>query len=314
MNIVVRRYTPALSDDWANVLSRAKNSVFLFERRFIEYHGDRFIEMSAIAYVDDKPVALIPGAFDPASREVISHPGLTFGGVVLQREIRGTVAIRVIEAILDAYREWGATTCIIKVLPQFFSSYPSSELDYVLWRRGFVISRRDLSSILPLKNCINFNTSKRQAVAKAVKSGISISPANPYEFHKLLSDVLIQQHGVSPVHSAAEMGLLASLFPKNIAIVGAWFGDDLLAGSMVFRYGHVWHTQYLACSERGRECGALDLVINTIKDQAATADASYLSFGASTELAGTVVNEGLLWQKESFGARSISHDFMSGQL
>jgi hypothetical protein len=96
--------------------------------------------------------------------------------------------------------------------------------------------------------------------------------------------------------------------------LGACLDGNLLAGAMIFRYGHVWHTQYLACSESGRALGALDLVISTVKEKATEAGAQYLSFGTSTEQDGRVLNMGLLWQKESFGARSIVCDSMSGEL
>jgi hypothetical protein len=314
MKIVVRRYQAELAPHWGEVLAGSKNGLFLFERPFIEYHGDRFIDMSLLAYIDGKPVAIFPVARDPRTDMVASHPGLTFGGVPLRRELRTEECIAVIDALLDALKEDGVRTLEVKLLPQAFANYPASELDYALWRRGFSISRRDLSSILPLEDGLPFNTLKRRSMAKARKCGVAIAPVRTGEFHALVSDVLGSQHGVAPVHSAAEMELLAERFPRNISIVGGWLGDRLVAGSMVFHYGHVWHTQYLACANEGRECGALDLVIGEIKEQAMVAGARFLSLGASTESAGTVINGGLLWQKESYGARSITHDFMRGVL
>ena len=48
--------------------------------------------------------------------------------------------------------------------------------------------------------------------------------------------------------------------------------------------------------------------------EATDAGASWLSFGTSTTDNGRTLNEGLLWQKESFGARSVTHDFLRGTL
>ena len=314
MSVFVRRYSSELADDWAAVLDGSKNGLFLFHRDYMEYHSDRFEDLSSIAYIEEKPVALFPLARSLQTGEISSHPGLTFGGVVLLREIRGDVALAVIDKLLDGARDSGAGEITVKILPQIFASYPAGELEYALWRRGFRLSRRDLSSVLPLVNGFTFNTLKRRAVGKARKCGVSVGPVGPVEFHKLVSDVLKEKHEVAPVHSASEMEILASKFPRSISIVGAWREDRLLAGSMVYRYGHIWHTQYLACSNEGRECGALDLVISHIKEVGSSEGAALLSFGTSTESAGTVLNEGLLWQKESFGARSVTHDFMVGAL
>ena len=310
----MRRYTPDLAEDWATVLRCAKNGLFLFERDFVEYHGERFVEMSAIAYSDGVPVAFLPAAIDTRSAQVTSHPGLTFGGVVLRREVRGDVAIEIIEAMLAALREWGATTVTIKLLPQVFAGYPAAELDYVLWRRGFELVRRDLSSILPLQGALPFNSSKNQSVKKASKAGLSVTEAGVGDFHALLEAVLLQQHDVAPVHSKAELEMLSSRFPSQIFVRATYQGDQLLAGALVFNYQHVWHTQYLACSSEGRNLGALDLVVSELKNEATAADVRYLSFGTSSDAAGRVLNDGLLWQKESYGARSLTHDFMHGSL
>lgn len=314
MSISVKRYAPGLAGDWIKILANARNGIFIFDRNFIEYHGDRFTDFSALAYLDGEPVALLPSSIDVASAHASSHAGLTFGGVVLKRELRGDVAINLIYSLLDSFKEWGATTLTVKLLPQIFATYPSAETDYALWRRGFSLVRRDLSSILPLQNSLPFNTSKAQSVKKARKAGLIVEVASFAGFHALLKNVLSTQHGVSPVHSLKEMELLAARFPERIFVRAATKGDALVAGALIFNYGHIWHTQYLASSDAGRALGGLDLVIDSVIDEARSQGVTHLSFGASTEDAGTVLNQGLIWQKESYGARSITHDFMTGVL
>lgn len=312
--IQVLRYHPTLAGPWADVLGCAKNAIFQFDRGFIEYHGDRFVDMSAIAYIDDRPVAIMPAAVDAQTGKVTSHPGLTFGGPAFVRDLRGDAAIEVVEALLDAFRDWGGTSCLVKLLPATFASYPAAEADYALWRRGFRLVRRDLSSLLPLATGLPFNESKRQAVKKARKHGVAVSSVTLDRFHSLLEAVLLEQHGVKPVHSKAELGLIQGRFPENILIRAASVDDQLLAATLVFNYGHVWHTQYLASSAEGRGLGALDLVISEVIREAIEAKAAYLSFGTSTEAQGRELNCGLLWQKESYGARALVHDFLEGTL
>lgn len=314
MNISVKRYVTGLKEDWATVLANTRNGLFIFDRNFVDYHSHRFTDFSAIAYLDDNPVALLPASIDLMSAHASSHAGLTFGGVVLRRELRGEVGMCVINAFLDAFKDWGAKTLTIKLLPQVFCTYPSAELDYALWRRGFALVRRDLSSILPLHHSLPFNTLKIRSIKKAKKAGLVVAVESVAGFHALLKNVLSTQHGVSPVHSLQEMELLASRFPDQIFVRVAARGDEILAGTLIFNYGHIWHTQYLASSEPGRTLGALDLVISSIIEEARVKGVTHLSFGTSTELAGTVLNEGLLWQKESYGARSVVHDFMQAAL
>jgi lipid II:glycine glycyltransferase (peptidoglycan interpeptide bridge formation enzyme) len=89
---------------------------------------------------------------------------------------------------------------------------------------------------------------------------------------------------------------------------------SLLAGVLVYCYPTAWHTQYMAASPEGRKVGGLDLIVAQLIDEARTAGAEWLSFGTSTTNGGKTLNEGLLWQKESFGGRSVTHDFMTGSL
>ena len=285
VGIMVKRYGMDFAADWAKVLLSARNGIFIFERGFIEYHGDRFVDFSAIAYLDDEPVALLPAAIDQNTGEASSHPGLTFGGVVLRRELRGDVAIALINALLDWCKACGAKSLTVKILPHVFCTYPSAELEYTLWCRGFTLIRRDLSSLLPLKDSLPFNSSKKGGVKKAKKSGLTVGNFRLPAFHSLLAQVLQAQHGAVPVHSLAELMLLATRFPRNISVRSATKDDEMLAGTLIFHYGPVWHTQYLASSPSGRELGALDLVIESVIDEARAQGGKYLSFGASTEAA-----------------------------
>lgn len=314
MGIRIERYRPECAAEWAEVLHTARNGIFQFERGFIEYHGDRFVDMSAVAYIDERPVAIIPAAFDSKTLRVASHPGLTFGGPVLVRDLRGDVGIEVIDAMLAAFRDWGAASCLVKLLPEAFATYPSAEAAYALWRKGFRLVRRDLSSLLPLVEGLPFNELKRRSVKKARKHGIVVSAIGTDSYHDLLTQVLLDQHAARPVHNKAELALLLARFPTNILARGAVLEGRLLAGTLVFNYGHVWHTQYLASSDEGRALGALDLVIAETLEEARHAGATLLSFGTSTESSGQVLNQGLLWQKESYGARAIVHDFYEGTL
>ena len=69
----------------------------------------------------------------------------------------------------------------------------------------------------------------------------------------------------------------------------------------------VAHIQYIAAGSEGRACGALDLLFATLID-GRFADRRYLDFGISTEQGGTLLNEGLIFQKEGFGGRAVCYD------
>ena len=101
--------------------------------------------------------------------------------------------------------------------------------------------------------------------------------------------------------------MLGSAFPDRMQLHLAKLDGELLAGTLLFDFGKVTHTQYMAVSERGKDLGALDVLIDQCISSA-NSRSTYFSFGISTEQNGKYLNEGLLGQKESFGARSIVLD------
>ena len=82
---------------------------------------------------------------------------------------------------------------------------------------------------------------------------------------------------------------------------------------MLFITSKVVHIQYIAASDEGRALGALDWLFQHIIDHAREhyPNAVYLDFGISTEQQGLVLNEGLIFQKEGFGARGVCYDAYS---
>ena len=46
----VRRYTPDKASEWNRFVAQSKNGTFLFDRRFMDYHADRFEDCSLMVY------------------------------------------------------------------------------------------------------------------------------------------------------------------------------------------------------------------------------------------------------------------------
>lgn len=308
MKIEIEPYAPQHLDQWNNLCALARNGLFIFDRNYMDYHSDRFTDNSALIYCDGHLVAVFPAVCEGKST-IISHAGLTFGGLLSIPDVRTNQTLAIISQLVDYYKNEGANQLVVKPVPAVFSKYPSGDLDYALWRSGFSLFRRDLSSILPIGCALPFNASKKRSIKTAVKAGAVIREDNIFEFHGLLSSVLNDTHGVTPVHSLHELELLFSRFPNNIALKTAYIDDKLVAGTIIFKYNHVWHTQYLANSGEGKKVGALDFVVASLIDEARSAGCSFISFGTSTTDEGRTLNEGLVWQKESFGARGMTHDY-----
>jgi len=156
---------------------------------------------------------------------------------------------------------------------------------------------------------IKFSERRRRGSKQANKQGIVVKQSADYtEYIKLLSEILQKYHDTKPVHTVEELELLASRFPENIKLYAAYKDDKMLAGVVVFETEKVAHAQYIANSDEGRQCGALDAVMDYIINQQ-YANKEYFDFGVSTENSGMYLNEGLVTQKQEFGGRGIVYDF-----
>lgn len=301
----LRPYAQADAGAWDAVVERSRNGNLMHRRGYMDYHADRFVDGSLMVEHHGEAVAVFPASIHDDT--VTSHAGLSYAGLIATHALRAESMLAVFEQIGSHYRALGAERLVYKATPHVFHAYPAEEDLYALHRLGAQLKRRDLSSVISLQEAFRFTPGRRHAIDKAKRAGLRVrSGANPEAFHALLCDVL-RKHDAVPTHRLAELRLLQARFPQHIVLHEARIGDVLLAGTLVYDFGRVVHTQYMAVSEEGRRLDALSfLLAELIENTYATR--LHFSFGISTEQEGRVLNGGLIAQKEYFGARAVVHD------
>ena len=101
--------------------------------------------------------------------------------------------------------------------------------------------------------------------------------------------------------------LLKERFPNHIHLFVAKMNNDIVAGTLVYETESVAHTQYIASTEQGRSAGALDGLLRYVIEEV-YAHKKFFDFGTSMNPGSEDINEGLTFQKEGFGARTIVYD------
>ena len=77
-------------------------ATFLHTRCFLAYHHDRFRDVSLLLANDREIVGLFPAAVDPGDvRRVVSHPGITYGGLLHSGTLYGERMIDAIATLTD---------------------------------------------------------------------------------------------------------------------------------------------------------------------------------------------------------------------
>jgi len=298
----VCKYTNSKKADWDNFIATAKNATFLFQREFMDYHNDRFEDFSLMVYKDEKLYAVFPA--NKNGENVYSHQGLTYGSFVLQDSAKLKSTFIAFKELLKFLFEEGIKKLDIRIIPTFYNSLPSDELEYVLYKAGASLVKRDVILLIDYQNKLRFQKNRREGINKAKRKKIIVKVDGDYEafWNKILIPNLKEKHNSSPVHSLDEIKLLAARFPNHIKQVNVYQDDKIVAGTTVFLTKKVIHPQYVSANSNKNELGSLDVLYNFIIDHF-IAGRNYFSFNTSSEENGKLLNEGLLFWKESCGAR-----------
>lgn len=305
--IEVVKFSAKYKSEWDAFVSASKNGTFLLLRDYMEYHADRFTDHSLLFYRKGKLLALLPA--NEAAQEIHSHGGLSYGGFVTDKRMKAARMLEVVQVAKTYFQRLGFTELIYKAIPHIYHQLPAEEDLYALFRHGAVLYRRDVNSVVSMAGGVGFSKTRRWEIKKARQGKLQVQQSTAFmEFMQLEKEVLQERHNLVPVHTGKEMELLASRFPQNIRLYTATEDEVLLAGVLIYETATVAHCQYMASSGSGRDKGALDVLLDWLIREVYSHKAHF-SFGISTEQQGQYLNEGLVWNKESYGARTVVHDF-----
>lgn len=308
-------YTPDWAADWNRLADGARNGTFLFRRSYMDYHNDRFADCSLV-FTDSRghTAALFPANYDADTRTVWSHQGLTYGGLVMRRDLTYDAVDEIFALITAHYKQSGATRLVYKKVPYIYNVYPSDEDLYALTRRNARLTARAISSAVDLHAPLPLSARRLRGCRKAERAGLIVkghdadAPGALAEYWTILTQTLACRHQTKPVHSVNEITRLQSLHPSEIRLWTIHRPDTaMLGGTLLYLTPMAVHAQYIATNEEGRRCGALDMLFDELlrKDFDGR---RFFDFGISTEQGGTVLNDGLLTQKQEFGGRAVCYD------
>lgn len=310
MSIELVSFEPGYAEAWDAFCASAANATILPTRRFLSYHVDRFKDLSLLLMDAGKLVGVFPAA-ESSSRPdlVVSHPGITYGGLVHQGRLRGNRMIYALETIVGHYANAGYRCLQYKPVPFIYSTVPSQDDLYALFRLNAQRIRCDLSCAIDLAARLRPSERRRRGLKKALDAvTLSSEPKLLGDLWRVLARNLARKYAARPVHSLEELVMLHERFPQQIQVRCALVDGVVEAGVVFFNSARVWHAQYITASDVGYEVSALDSVFEAAIFEAKHAGARYFDFGTSNEDDGRVLNDGLYRFKSEFGGAGLAHD------
>lgn len=291
--ITVKRYTQKDESGWNTFVDRSANGTFILNRRYMDYHRDRFADHSLLLYQNQKCIGVFPA--NEEKKHIFSHGGLTYGGLIVGPDTKLAATLTCIHGVLKYYNQKGFTTMSYKPVPTFFHTTPYMQDLYALFiakstcmafNAGFAM---DVSHVTVPKN-------GRYMIAKAQRNTVQIVRASTCRafWSEILVPHLAKKFHAAPVHTMEEIERLRKQFPANILQYHAVLGGTIVAGATIYKDRGVAHCQYIASSDTGRKTGANDYLMWYLITREFT-NLRYVSFG-------TAISPGLIRWKEGFGA------------
>ena len=308
-NLIV--YSEKFEAVWDNFILNSQNSTFLHTRKYLNYHKNKFQDASLIIYESDQIIGVFPAAIvRNIPFQVISHPGITYGGIIHKGGLTGEKMITAMEMIVTFYSGIGYKKLLYKAIPYIYMKRPSQDDIYGLFRLGASRVRCDLTSVIDLKSQRVLTDRRKRSLKKAnkvidVQQDINLLN----KFWDVLTINLKNTHNSNPVHSIDEISELVRKFPENIELWCGLYQLEVVAGVIVFKTYNVWHVQYIASSELGNANSALDAVFQKIISSAKDNEVRYFDFGTSNENEGKILNNGLYKFKTEFGGGGAVHEY-----
>lgn len=304
--VAIVPFQDSLSGAWNRFLLASEVDTFLFHRSFMNYHSHRFTDASLMVYHKKKLLALLPAHTDGES--VHTHSGLSYGGFVFSSDAGLDVKLGCYYQTLKYFYQNGFKNLFLKELPIVYLKHFQQEDEVILNWLGAVVSRIDNYSVLSTEG-YKPNRNRQRALKKAEDEGITVKETQDFEgfWQGLLVPNLKHRFNTAPVHTLEEITNLKVNFPNTIKLFSAYHNNIMKAGALIFEFENLAHFQYSAGSEDRAETGALDALFHEIIK--GYRHKKYISFGTSAIKMGNQLNQGLLYWKESFGAKSIVQKF-----
>ncbi|MFD2999739.1 GNAT family N-acetyltransferase [Pontibacter toksunensis] len=305
--VEVIKYSSEYKAVWNAFVAGSRNGTFLLHRDYMEYHADRFTDHSLLFYRKGRLIALLPA--NEVGQEVHSHGGLTYGGIISDNRMKVHVMLEVFEAVKVYLKARGFERMLYKTIPHIYHQVPAEEDLYALFRCNAKLYRRDVSSVIELAQPVGYNRQRRWEAKKAKRAQLQVQVSQDYsQFMQVEQELLQEKYNKLPVHTAEEMALLSSRFPENIKLFEARQEDVMVAGVILYETATVAHCQYMSTTAKGRALGAMDALVDHLLTEVYP-HKKYFDFGISTDEQGQYLNQGLVRNKESYGARTVVHDF-----
>jgi hypothetical protein len=308
--VETHKYTEKDHAHWERFVAGANNGTIFHSLKFLGYHpAERFKSLHLMVKEKDNLVALFPCAVE--DRTVISHPGASYGGLVLKPGLGVHDIYLAAEHLVQYFKNQGYKKVVLTQPPLIYYKEPDQYIDFALQKIGFHSRKREITAVIPL-DCADpletFHSDARRSVKKAVREGVRIRLSDDLAgYYDILKDNLGMRHNVLPTHTLPELTKLKNLYPEDILLFGAFLKERMLGGIVVFcANSKVLLAFYISHNDAYQAYRPVNLLFYELIKWGRVRGYKYLDLGTFT--LNMEPNWGLARFKENSGARGYLRD------
>ena len=310
------RYSSRDEKAWETFIDASANGTIFHRRAFLKYHPKgHFEDHSYIFCEKGEIVAVLPAA--RIGETLFSHPGASYGGLVVRSGIGLHSVLRVLELLRETAANEGFTEVRLKLVSRCYEKVSCDNVRFALVHLHGTHLVTELECVIPLdfaidKGIVSYARNGAVRAIRKARKQVVFRESDDFEtYWWILAASLKARHRTEPTHTLDEIQRLKRIFPDGIKLFGAFSDEVMLGGIVVFACNPTGVLAfYIAQDYTNQQKRPTNLLVNEISKWARMEGFRYFSLGISTEEAGTLINDGLFRFKESHGALGVVREQM----
>ena len=311
--LLIKKYNKKLKKQWDLFVEKSFNGTLFQTQQFLSYHQKKKIQdHSLMFYSNQKIVAVFPAAEIKNRKEIHSHPGASYGGIVIDGHLSFNLIEEIIVQLIKYFKKKQFNKIILINSPHIYCANQNAILDYAIIWNNFNVSERYVSHATklnqtPLKL---LQTRKQRYIKQIIKNKLfSYKQSASYAtFYKLLKKSK-KKYNTVPTHTLKELLLLQKLFPQKIILLLFYKNKKIVGGALLFitnqKTGLVF---YNTINEKYRKTQLAVFQLYSCMNFCINNKLQYIDFGVSHLPKGAnplAPKKTLIKFKEHFGAMGI---------
>ncbi len=227
---------------WDEFIDISNNGTLFHKQSFLNYHIQRkFSDSSLLFYKKKHLVAVLPAALVQKSENkiLISHPGASFGGIVLQRRSSFALIQEIVKALDEYLVKQDFFSAILIQSPSIYYLNRDDSLNYILKFNQYSVIENYISHYTNIGSTRSIYNSINKRKSRYIKN---LLKSNQYQivtsddfatFYNILLKSKKKFNSI-PTHSLSELNALRQKFHNNIQLLVSKQNNVIVGGVLLF--------------------------------------------------------------------------------